>query len=69
LQQVNRIMVRRRRAFGNGIYGIRAKHSGKVFDVVGASKKNGARIIQYDWHGGSNQLWSLKVMIDNPDGD
>lgn len=34
-------------------------NSGKCVDVVGGSSANGAEIIQYDCHGGSNQQWQL----------
>jgi hypothetical protein len=40
-------------------YRIVANHSGKVFDVEGASLANGARVIQWDWHGGLNQQFEL----------
>ncbi|MEN6320661.1 MAG: RICIN domain-containing protein [Syntrophaceae bacterium] len=48
----------------SGIYPERAhqliaKHSGKCLDVSGVSTANGANIIQYDCHGGSNQQWTL----------
>lgn len=32
-------------------------HSGRALDVKDWSKDDGAAIIQYDWHGGSNQRW------------
>ncbi len=32
-----------------------ARHSGRVADVEGGSMGNGARIHQWDWHGGENQ--------------
>lgn len=38
---------------------IRAKHSGKCLDVEGASRANGAKVIQWDCHGGANQKWRL----------
>jgi hypothetical protein len=44
---------------GNGFYKITARHSGKVLDVGSASTAPGARIIQYDWHGGDNQQFAL----------
>jgi Ricin-type beta-trefoil lectin domain-like len=52
---------------GNGLFSIRAKHSGKVLDVTQASNSDGTRIIQWDWHGGDNQIWSFPSIIDNPD--
>jgi N-acetylmuramoyl-L-alanine amidase len=36
-----------------------AKHSGRCMDVYGASRDNGAAIIQWDCHNGDNQAWSL----------
>jgi hypothetical protein len=38
-------------------YSWQAMHSGKVLDVANASSDNGVQIIQWDWHGGSNQRW------------
>lgn len=40
-------------------YKITSKHSGKCLDASGWSRENGARIIQWDWHGGANQRWQL----------
>lgn len=37
---------------------IRNWHSGKCIDVGGWSQQNGARLIQWDCHGGSNQKFS-----------
>ncbi len=42
---------------GNGYYMIVAKHSGKALDVYGSENNNGTRIVQYDPHGGENQLF------------
>ena len=39
---------------------ILCKHSKKALDVEGASTSNGARIIQYDWHGGANQVFVME---------
>ena len=36
-----------------------AKHSGKCLDVSGGSRSNGADVIQWNCHGGDNQLWRL----------
>ena len=49
---------------GDRFYRIRAKHSGKVLDVTGGSRENGARVIQWDQTGGANQLWRHGVPID-----
>ena len=34
--------------------------TGKVLDVEGGSTSNGANIIVYQWHGGSNQRWYVR---------
>lgn len=34
-------------------------YCGKALDVLEASKKNGARVSQYDFNGGKNQLWNF----------
>ena len=34
-----------------------AKHSGRSLDVTGASTASGAQVIQWDYHGGENQLF------------
>jgi Ricin-type beta-trefoil lectin domain-like len=34
-------------------------HSNKVLDVYGGSKDNCAKIIQWPYHGGMNQLWKI----------
>jgi hypothetical protein len=41
-----------------------ARHSNKVLDVEGASHADGARIIQWDWHGGDNQLFFMTPKND-----
>ena len=38
-----------------GIYRITNKASGKVLDINGVSRDNGARLIQWSWTGGNNQ--------------
>ena len=43
---------------------VSARHSGKVLDVAGGSADNGARIIQWDYHGGGNQLFRLEPLGD-----
>jgi hypothetical protein len=42
------------------VYRVVCTHSGKVWDIAGASRENGARLIQWDWHGGPNQLFELR---------
>lgn len=44
------------------VYFIQAAHSGKVMDVNGASKDNGANIIQYSLHYGVNQQWRFDAL-------
>ncbi len=40
-------------------YIIEAVHSGKCFDVEGNQMHSGANVIQYEPHGGDNQLWKI----------
>lgn len=44
----------------NAYYTIRAKHSGKVLDVSGASSDDGANIQQWESWGGDNQKWKFE---------
>jgi hypothetical protein len=46
-----------------GYYRIVAKHSGKVFDISGASPDDSVNLIQYTWHGGDNQKFSLVPVL------
>src|SRR5262245_38626634 len=41
------------------IYKIQVVHSGKVLDVSGESRQDGAPVIQWDWHGGPNQKFRV----------
>jgi hypothetical protein len=43
-----------------------AKHSGKCLDIKGASKLDAAEVIQYHWHGGSNQMFKIESLPDDP---
>ena len=43
---------------------IRIKHSGKVFDVEAASTDSYARVIQYSFHGGDNQMFRFEPGAD-----
>ncbi|MEU4208437.1 RICIN domain-containing protein [Streptomyces sp. NPDC026206] len=52
-------------AGGGRGYKIVARHSGKCLDVAGWSKADGGKIIQWDCHGGANQLWEF-VDIGDP---
>jgi hypothetical protein len=44
----------------DGFYHIVVAHSRKVLDVAQASLESEARIIQWDWHGGSNQRFAVE---------
>lgn len=46
-------------------YELRARHSGKCLDVRGASTQNGADVIQYSCHGGTNQQWGFTSAADS----
>jgi len=39
---------------------IQSVHSGKYLDVEGGSSEEGAKVITWDFHGGTNQQWSYK---------
>jgi len=39
---------------------ITSQFNGKVIDISGWSRDNGATVHQWDWHGGNNQQWHLK---------
>lgn len=43
----------------SGIFQIRTRHSGKCLDVEWASSADGARLIQWDCHGGNNQRFQF----------
>ncbi len=43
----------------NGIYTLKAKHSGKCADVTASGTQNGANVQQWSCHGGSNQRWQF----------
>jgi len=45
---------------GEGYYRIVARHSGKCVDVSGVSTADGADIIQWSCHGGTNQMFLLE---------
>jgi hypothetical protein len=48
----------------SGIYSIEIGHSGKCLDVSGATRDNGGNVMQYDCHGGENQLWNIILQKD-----
>ena len=43
-----------------------SRHSLMVLDVTGGSHDNGAPIIQWDSHGGNNQLWQIVIPSARP---
>ena len=53
-------------AFGQPVYNITAKHSGKCLDVSGgpSAVRNGVRVIQEDCNGGESQKWKLTHVGD-----
>ena len=46
---------------GNDRYSIHPACSNRALDVVNYSIENGAKIKQYDYHGGNNQLWTFEL--------
>ena len=48
---------------GEGYYKLVNKYSGKVLDVSGVSKANGANVHQWEYGGSPNQQWKL-VLVD-----
>src|SRR5436190_2134323 len=42
---------------GNQLYKIVNFNSGMVLDVAGGSTAEGAKIVQWPWNGGPNQIW------------
>ncbi|WP_086818530.1 family 43 glycosylhydrolase [Allokutzneria sp. NRRL B-24872] len=48
----------------NGDYVLKASHSGKALDVASASTQDNAPVIQWEPHGGSNQVWRLRSLPD-----
>jgi hypothetical protein len=59
---VTRVMGARPTMPGRHVFTIRSASSGKVLDVEGASRNNGARVIQWDFHGGPNQRWAIEPL-------
>jgi endoglucanase len=49
---------------GGQVTPITNRNSGKCVDVVSASTADGAEIIQWDCHGGTNQLWEARAAAD-----
>jgi hypothetical protein len=52
------------RDMGGGRVEIVARHSGKCLDVYGWSLADGGPVVQWDCHGGNNQLWLLRIMVN-----
>lgn len=53
---------------GDGLYRIRARHSGKVLDVDTSwfrGQNNGQSVLQWDWHGGTNQRFRVEGRGNN----
>ena len=44
---------------GNGEVAVRNRATGKVLDVSGAGRDDGANVQQYSWTGGANQRWRV----------
>ena len=44
----------------DGYYFIYCEHSGKALDIEGGSKQPGAKLIQWNIHGGDNQKYFIK---------
>jgi hypothetical protein len=49
---------------GGQVTTITNRNSGKCVDVVSASSADGAEIIQWDCHGGTNQQWEARAAAD-----
>jgi hypothetical protein len=49
---------------GGQVSTITNRNSGKCVDVVSASTADGAEIIQWDCHGGTNQQWETRTAAD-----
>ncbi len=43
----------------NGTYKLIARHSGKAMDANGAATTNGTQIIQWTYHSGANEQWTV----------
>lgn len=50
---------------GSGYYSIVNVNSNQVLDIMGASPKNGTKVIQYPANNGNNQKWQI---TEHPDG-
>jgi Ricin-type beta-trefoil lectin domain-like len=56
------------RDMGGGRVEIVARHSGKCLDVFEWSFAAGAPVVQWDCHGGANQLWFRRIVMErNPE--
>jgi Ricin-type beta-trefoil lectin domain len=43
---------------------IKPLHSKQVLDIYRGNRANGTKVIQWDYHGGDNQIWYLKPVGD-----
>ncbi len=48
----------------SGEYVLTASHSGKALDVAGPSTADGADVLQWDYHGATNQQWQVLPQTD-----
>jgi hypothetical protein len=48
----------------NAWYAIYARHSGRAIDIAGSNTAQGAKVMQWDFHGGPNQLFRLESAGD-----
>lgn len=46
----------------NGYYKIINRRSGKALDVAGRSTADNANVLQWDYCGANNQLWSIEAV-------
>lgn len=51
-------------AINNGVYAMKARHSGKCADVLGANTANFVQVVQWSCHYGNNQRWIFTHLGD-----
>lgn len=52
----------------DGFYKLTVKHTGKALTVKGASTADAAKLVQYTYNGGTNQMWYVEKTSDtNPE--
>ena len=54
------VLTATKKNIANKVFFIQAKHSKKYLDVHRWSKENGAKVVQWDFHGGANQQFRFK---------